>query len=55
MNTVNNETDNTLIQLNNDCMQTLAIENEFNKVENCQPQIEKPHYLKNKMKIDEIN
>ena len=37
MNVVNNETDNTLRQLNNDCMKTPATENEYNKLEKSQP------------------
>ena len=35
-------------------MKTPATENEYNKFENNQPQIEKPDYTENKIKIDEM-
>ena len=54
MGTVNNETDKTLKQLSNNCMKASVIENEYNKLENSQPQIKKNVYTENKIKIDEI-
>ena len=50
---VNNEADNTLKKLKNDCMKTPATENEYNKLENSQL-IENPIYTGNKIKINEM-
>ena len=40
MNALNKETDNSLKQSSDDCMKTPAIENEYKKLDNSQPQIE---------------
>ena len=55
MNTVNNEIGYKLKHSSKDCMKTPATENKYKKLENCQPQIEKPDYRENKIKIDEMN
>ena len=54
MNAVNNETNSTLKQLSNDCIKSLATENEYNKLENSQPRIENPDYTENEIKINEM-
>ena len=35
-------------------MKTSVTKNEYNKSENCQPQIENPNYIENKIKINEM-
>ena len=54
MNTVINETHNTLKQSCKDCEKTLLTENEYSKLENSQPQIEKPGDAEYKIRIEKM-
>ena len=51
MNAANNKTDKILKQSSNDSMKTSATENEYNKLGNCQTQIENGGYTENKIKM----
>ena len=46
-------TDNTLKQSSKDYVKTATMENEYNKLENSQPQIENLGNIENKIKINE--